>query len=1209
MTEQSPAETIFFAALEKGTPNERAAYLDAACGDDRNLRQRVERLLAAHPHVGGFLEPPAQADALAEEARVAPPEVSQARTASYQGSVEAIGTVIAGRYKLLQSLGEGGMGAVFMAQQTEPVKRLVAVKLIRQGLDSKQILARFEAERQALALMDHPNIARVLDAGATQSGRPFFIMELVKGVPITQFCDDRQLSPRERLELFIPVCQAIQHAHQKGIIHRDIKPTNVLVALYDDRPVPKIIDFGVAKAAGSQLTDASLVTGFGAIVGTPEYMSPEQAQLNQLDIDTRSDVYSLGVLLYELLTGTTPIDRKRLAQQAVLEILRVIREEEPPRPSTRLSTSEALASIAATRRTDPAKLTKLMRGELDWIVMKCLEKERSRRYETANGLARDLERYLHDEVVEARPPSAGYRLRKLARKHRAALAMATTVLSFLVAAVALTTWLAVRARRAENETAQALTASQRNELEAQQQRQEADEQRKKAETQAASLAVDTDLKYCEDGQVAVGLLRLADTLQGIPEHAKALRENATLNILAWAQRLRPVWRLNHDGFDVTHAEFSPDRTTLCTVGLDGTCRLWDCATGRERAILAFPAVNLRYLFTGPDRQRLRLSQFSSDGSTLATIDTDHPDYLEFHPHLRVKSVGHAIVRLWDAASGQFRCAVKEQPGVLLDLALSGDGSLLVTTCLQESRVQPNPFTVLFWDGHTGRLLRQVQRSSQPQIDVSRDGTRVLMSENGQFGVWYSHVANTPKPLPGFLPAFSPDGNSAVSFVYDAALWWNTKNWQLDRRAELPIRMRNLGFRSARLLSQDVALVETGIQNEMSKLWIVTKNLAAPIEVNERFHEPDSIAVLSNDRIIAVGADLYDAATGQPLALPRGRAFHPQLSELSVGGRFISVSDSSIVDIETDKKIEIAWAGSGCSGFLASAETWVQGDQSRPKVGKLITGAPTHLVIIRMNDAKLTPDLLKAWCHVITRGKLDGESRFSPYDEKEWQKAREKLSQQLPDNNEAQSLRPAAMDRLYWLRCEIENSNDATARLSLLDRLVASEPIWRNYAWRAGAHVALGHWDPAIQDDLDAARLAGQRYWHGAYPGLPWQVAAHSVQFPGQPREQYQRALEWVEARTQAKVSDEPSNSIQHVIEYKPRRTTIAGLALFRLGRYADALTTLHRSDAPMVAEAAGMLMSPWNAMKYSKMAHPTNACLASCIPRILSLKNSRSRNP
>jgi serine/threonine protein kinase len=454
MTEQSPAEAIFFAALEKGKAEAQIAYVKAACRDDSNLRQRVERLLAAHPHVGNFLAVSASPEMSVTET----PAVQhcaagpgQDETRPHHAPNEGIGTVIAGRYKLLETLGQAGMGAVFMAQQTDPVKRLVALKLIKLGMDSRQILTRFAAERQALALMDHPNIARVLDAGATDSGRPFFVIELVKGVPITRFCDERRLSPRERLELFIPVCHAIQHAHQKGVIHRDIKPTNVLVALYDDRPVPKVIDFGVAKAAGAQLTDASLVTGFGAIVGTPEYMSPEQAQLNQLDIDTRSDVYALGVLLYELLTGTTPINRERLGRGALFEILRAIREEEPPRPSARLSSSETLASIAATRRTEPAQLTKLVRGELDWIVMKCLEKERSRRYETANGLARDLERYLHDDVVEAQPPSAGYRLRKFIRKHRVSITTVAAFMRLLIAGSGISAALAIKARRAEAE--------------------------------------------------------------------------------------------------------------------------------------------------------------------------------------------------------------------------------------------------------------------------------------------------------------------------------------------------------------------------------------------------------------------------------------------------------------------------------------------------------------------------------------------------------------------------------------------------------------------------------------------------------------------------------------------------------------------------------------------------------------------------------------
>src|SRR5262249_24953911 len=391
------------------------AYLDAACAGDAGLRSRVEELLAVYDRAGSFLErpPPSPAEGPETAGHIPGPE-----TATYARDGPAppersdppraeAGAVIAGRYKLVEEIGTGGMGSVWMAQQTEPVKRAVAVKLIKAGMDSRAVLARFEAERQALALMDHPNIAKVLDGGL-HDGRPFFVMELVKGMPITEFCDARKLTPRELLELLVPVCQAVQHAHQKGIIHRDLKPSNVLLALYDDRPVPKVIDFGVAKAAGQPLTDKTLMTGFGAVVGTPEYMSPEQASFNQLDVDTRSDVYSLGVLLYELLTGSPPHPRKELEKAGPLEILPVIREHEPPRPSARLSWPGRRARSPAVGGTEPAGLPGLAGGELDWLVMRAREKARSRRYETANGFAADVLRYLAGEPVQAVPPSAGY---------------------------------------------------------------------------------------------------------------------------------------------------------------------------------------------------------------------------------------------------------------------------------------------------------------------------------------------------------------------------------------------------------------------------------------------------------------------------------------------------------------------------------------------------------------------------------------------------------------------------------------------------------------------------------------------------------------------------------------------------------------------------------------------------------------------------------
>jgi serine/threonine protein kinase len=425
--------SIFVAALEKGDPAERAAYLDQACAGDAALRQRLERLLLAHQPADSFLEAPA---------------AELAVTAAAPPLTEGPGTHI-GAYKLLQQIGEGGMGTVFMAEQTQPVQRRVALKIIKPGMDSRQVIARFEAERQAVALMDHPNIAKVFDAGTTEAGRPYFVMELVHGLPITKYCDDNHLTPKERLELFIPVCAAVQHAHQKGIIHRDLKPSNVLVCLYDGVPVPKVIDFGVAKATSQPLTERTMFTQFGTLVGTLEYMSPEQAEMSQLGIDTRSDVYSLGVLLYELLTGSTPLNRQRLKDAAFDELLRLIREEEPPKPSTRLSDSgAALAGISAHRKTEPGRLTKLVRGELDWIVMKALEKDRARRYETANGLARDVQRYLANESVEACPPSAAYRLRKLVRRHQGPALAAGLLLLALVAGVIGTTIGLVRANRA-----------------------------------------------------------------------------------------------------------------------------------------------------------------------------------------------------------------------------------------------------------------------------------------------------------------------------------------------------------------------------------------------------------------------------------------------------------------------------------------------------------------------------------------------------------------------------------------------------------------------------------------------------------------------------------------------------------------------------------------------------------------------------------------
>jgi serine/threonine protein kinase len=422
---------IFDAAIELPL-EQRPAYLDEACGDDAALRRRVESLLKACESQCVFLDSPVCATAVASSA------------------LEKPGDTI-GRYKLLEQIGEGGCGVVYVAEQTEPVRRRVALKIIKLGMDTRSVIARFEAERQALAMMDHPNIAKVFDAGATETGRPYFVMELVRGLKITDYCDQAKLSTRARLDLFIHVCQAIQHAHQKGIIHRDIKPSNILVTVNDGVPVPKVIDFGIAKAtSGQQLTDKTIYTAFEQFIGTPAYMSPEQAVFTSLDIDTRSDIYALGVLLYELLTGKTPFDAKELLAIGLDEMRRTIREQEPTRPSTRLSTlpGQELSTTAQRRGVEVPKLVSELRGDLDWIVMKALEKDRSRRYETASGFASDVQRHLNNEPVTACPPRKCYRLQKMVRRNKVVCMSGTLVLFALVGGFGVSTWMFVKERAA-----------------------------------------------------------------------------------------------------------------------------------------------------------------------------------------------------------------------------------------------------------------------------------------------------------------------------------------------------------------------------------------------------------------------------------------------------------------------------------------------------------------------------------------------------------------------------------------------------------------------------------------------------------------------------------------------------------------------------------------------------------------------------------------
>ncbi|MDO8541057.1 MAG: serine/threonine-protein kinase [Opitutaceae bacterium] len=465
---QNREEELFGAALDMAT-SERANFLTRACGADGGLRERVNHLLRAHEAAQDFMEAPASDSGMSGRCDVVAEEKPGDRI---------------GRYKLLQKIGEGGCGVVYMAEQEEAVRRRVALKIIKLGMDTKAVIARFEAERQALARMDHANIARVLDSGATASGRPFFVMDLVRGLKITDYCDQSNLSTEGRLELFIKVCHAIQHAHQKGIIHRDIKPSNILVTLHDGMPVPKVIDFGIAKATQGRLTDATLFTAFEQFMGTPAYVSPEQAEMSGLDIDTRSDIYSLGVLLYELLTGRTPFDTKELVEAGIDEMRRRIREQEPPRPSIRVRTltDSDQSTLAKRRGTDVPKLRLRLCGDLDWIVMRCLEKDRSRRYETANGLAMDIQRHLRNEPVSARPPSTAYLLGKVIRRHRLAFGAGAALTLCLAAGFAVSTSLYLAEREAVERAreAEAIARDEKTRAEAAQ----ANEARLRAEAEA-----------------------------------------------------------------------------------------------------------------------------------------------------------------------------------------------------------------------------------------------------------------------------------------------------------------------------------------------------------------------------------------------------------------------------------------------------------------------------------------------------------------------------------------------------------------------------------------------------------------------------------------------------------------------------------------------------------------------------------------------------
>jgi WD40 repeat protein/serine/threonine protein kinase/tetratricopeptide (TPR) repeat protein len=710
------------------------------------------------------------------------------------------GTVI-GPYKLLQQIGEGGMGIVFMAEQEEPIRRRVALKIIKPGMDSRQVVARFEAERQALALMDHPNIARVLDASTTDTGQPYFVMELVHGVPMTKYCDDHHLTVRERLELLVPVCMAIQHAHQKGIIHRDLKPSNVLVCLHDGQPVPKVIDFGVAKAFEQRLTEQTMFTQVGQIIGTFEYMSPEQAEMSPLGVDTRSDIYSLGVMLYELLTGSTPF--QRLREAGLTAMLKTIKEEEPTKPSTRVSSMPEAAKIASARRTEPTKLAKLVRGELDWIVMKALEKDRTRRYETANGLARDIQRYLADEPVEACPPSAGYRLRKFARKHRSVLATVGAFVLLLAAAALASTWQAIRATLAETKAREAQTTAekqfdlaQQSETKARQAQEVAQGERQQAVTNLYHARVEeaAALRRARGmGYRARVFNRLQQALQlDTPDKDSDQLRDVAVACLGDFVGLEPItW----EDFParIRKIALTPDGEHLAIALDNGTIQLRNVSTGGVIAQLTEAAVDLgfdpanRWLVTAGAKGTIKVWQdYGTGGEPAAQTIEMHADFAGMARNGRFavsysQEKDGGLLSLWDVARQEVKARLNVPSGRPDGpLQVSDDGQWLAAASTGEKKLY-----ALVWNTpvpEPKKIIFAQTYQDTKALSISHDG-KFLACQHGDDGLILLDVHEAvPRPLirdnEVAAACFSGDGRFLVYYSISGRVGlWNASRHQ------------------------------------------------------------------------------------------------------------------------------------------------------------------------------------------------------------------------------------------------------------------------------------------------------------------------------------------------------------------------------------------------------------------------------------------------
>jgi len=877
------AGEIFQNAIEIEDLAQRERYLENACKPDQKLRAEVEALLRAHEKAEGFLE------VAGVDSNVTPNGAAQ---------IEGPGTKI-GRYELLQLIGEGGMGLVYLAEQKEPVKRRVALKIIKPGMDSKQVVARFEAERQVLALLDHPNIARVLDAGTTETGRPYFVMEYVKGLSITQYCDHNKLNIEQRLKLFRQVCEGVHHAHQKGIIHRDLKPSNILVSIHGDRAIPKIIDFGIAKATTQPLTDKTVFTYQGQLLGTPEYMSPEQVDLAMQDIDIRSDIYSLGVVLYELLAGVLPFERESLARLGFAEVQRTIREQEPASPSIRLTNlGEQANTIAARRGTQAVPLARRLHRELEWIPLKAMRKDRCRRYRSAAELADDVQNYLDGNPLTAGPETAVYRVKKFVRRHAGSVATAALIAVTIIVGLVVSTAMYLRAEDAhQKETAARVEAEQAKEKEtlARTQAQLAEQATKeKAEELHRNLYVNSiqlaDAKYREGNTI-----RVRELLESCPNDLRGWEWNR-LNYIQDESLM--TLHLNQDG--VWDVAFSPDGRHIITGGEDSTIKVWDAQTGAETMTLRGHEDWIESMAFSPDGQRIvsgsgdgtiRLWNAQS-GAELMTLQ-GHRDWIRsvaFSPDGKqiASASNDRTIKLWDAQTGTEMMTFRGHRNAVSAVAFSPDGKRIVSGAEDE--------TIKVWDIAAGIELLTISDSHKGpvrSVALSPDGRRIVSgSRDGTIKVWNAETGNSVANIAGHegtvsSVSFSPNGNLIASCGYDHMV----KIWDAETGEGVrTFRGHDWMVEAIAFSSDGKHLVSAGGEDDTVKLWDITMGRESTT-IHVRLYDPIRSIAFSPDanQIASCSWDsigLWDTRTSEPIRTIRGDTYYNSVV-FSPDGRYIA----------------------------------------------------------------------------------------------------------------------------------------------------------------------------------------------------------------------------------------------------------------------------------------------------------------------------------